>query len=85
MTTFELTPVNNRKSFYGKCRVEQENGVSYLRSYQTIVAEYNHETKKMVVNGYYSPTTASHVNAFLDHYGFATCNKKQLENYNIVS
>lgn len=84
MNTFELTPVNNRKSFYGKCRVEVDNGISYLISYTTKVAHYNHETNKMTVNGYYSPTTATHINAFLSYYGFDTCNKKQLENYNSV-
>jgi hypothetical protein len=84
MNTFELTPVNNRKSFYGKCRVEQEGNISYLRSYQTIVAEYHHDTNTMIVKGYFSPTTATHLNTFLSYYGFDTCNKKQLENYNKV-
>ena len=84
MTTFELSPVNNRKSFYGKCRVEQDGNISYLISYTTKVAHYNHETNVMTVNGYYSPTTATHINAFLSYYGFDTCNKKQLENYNKV-
>lgn len=82
MNTFQLTPVNNRKSFYGKCRVIEENGISKLQSYNTIVAEYNHAENKMKVNGYYSQTTASHINAFLSYYGFDTCNKKELESYN---
>jgi hypothetical protein len=82
MTTFELKPTNGRKSFYGKCKVEQENNISYLYSYNTKVAHYDHETNKMVVNGYYSLTTAKHTNAFLEFYGFDKCNKKQLENYN---
>jgi hypothetical protein len=59
MKTFELKPVNNRKSFYNKCRVEEEHGVSYLYSYDTKVGHYNHETNKMVVNGFYSAATAS--------------------------
>lgn len=81
MKTFELTPANGRKSFYNKCRVEEEFGISYLYSYNTKVAHYNHETNQMVVNGYFSQTTASHINAFLNYYGFDSCSKKELENY----
>ena len=81
-TTFELTPVNNRKSFYGKCKVIEENGISKLQSYDTIVAEYNHIENKMTVHSWFSATTATHINAFLSYYGFDTCNKKELENYN---
>lgn len=79
MKTFQLTPVNGRKSFNGKCRVIEENGISQLKSYETIVAEYNHRTNKMRVFGYYSPTTMSHINAFLVHYGFQACSKSELE------
>lgn len=82
METFELTPINSRKSFYGKAKVKTENNISQLISYSTVVAEYNHETNKMTVNGWYSATTANHINAFLDFYGFDTCTKKELENYN---
>lgn len=82
MKTFNLNPANNRKSFYGKCRVIEENGVSQLESYDTIVAEYNPRENKMRVFGFYSKTTASHINAFLDFYGFKTCSKKELETYN---
>lgn len=82
MKTFELTPTNGRKSFYGKARVIEENGVSQLESYDTIVAEYNPRGNKVRVFGYYSPTTATHINAFLNYYGFDSCSKKELENYN---
>jgi hypothetical protein len=82
MNTFELIPINGRKSFGGKCRVEEEYGISYLYSYDTKVAHYNHETNKMTVNGWYSSVTATHINAFLAYYGFDTCTKKELENYN---
>ena len=82
MKTFELTPTNGRKSFYGKCKVIEMDGVSKLLSYDTIVAEYHHETNKMIVNGWYSNATSSHVNAFLEYYGFDKCTKKEMENYN---
>lgn len=79
---FNLKPVDSRKSFYNKCKVIEENGISELQSYNTIVATYNHLKNKMTVNGYYSQTTARHINSFLDFYGFDTCSKKELETYN---
>lgn len=82
MKTFDLNPIDGRKSFYNKCRVEQVGNISNLRSYNTIVASYNRDTNKMIVRGYYSMTTARHINSFLDFYGFDTCSKKELENYN---
>jgi hypothetical protein len=82
MKTFYLNPINGRKSFNNKARVEQEFEISYLYSYDTKVAHYNHDTNKMTVNGYYSLTTGIHINAFLDFYGFDNCTKKELENYN---
>ena len=39
MNAYELKPINNRKSFYGKAEViEKDNGDIELRSYNTIVA-----------------------------------------------
>lgn len=82
MKTFQLTPVNGRKSFGGKCRVEIDGNIAYLYSYNIKVAHYNMETNKMVLNGYHSATTSTHQNAFLQYYGFDVCTKKQIENYN---
>jgi len=79
--TAELTPLS-RKSFYGKALMITENNVTKLKSYNTIVAEYDHNSNKMTVNGWYSSTTARHINAFLNHFGFNTCTKKELESYN---
>ena len=69
MNIFELTPTNGRKSFGGKAKVIVENGLAKCLSYETIVAEYNIETKEFVDNGYYSKTTTSHINAFKSYYG----------------
>ena len=82
MKTFNLEPVNNRKSFYNKCKVETEGDISTLISYTTKVATYNHKTNKMVVKAWYSSTTATHINSFLVYFGFETCSKKEMENYN---
>ena len=82
MSSFKLEPTSGQKSFYGKATVITTNNVSKLQSYETIVAVYNHETNEMRVNGWYSNTTARHINAFLKLYGFGTCSKKELMNYN---
>jgi N-acetylglutamate synthase-like GNAT family acetyltransferase len=77
---FYLKPLN-QKSFDYKALVIQNGNISKLQSYDTIVAEYNHETNKMKINGYYSLTTMKHINAFLDYYGFDTVNKRQLQKF----
>jgi len=69
--------------FYGKAKMETVNNITRLVSYNTEVANYNHDTNVMTVNGWYSATTARHINAFLEYYGFDKCNKQQLNNYGI--
>lgn len=69
MQTFELTPINGRKSFYSKARVIIENNIAKLLSYDTIVAEYNTETKEFKENGKYSMTTNTHIKSFKNYYG----------------
>lgn len=84
MKTFELSPINGAKSFYGKCRVIEENGVSQLLSYDTVVAEYNYRTNLMKVFNAQSNTTIKHINAFMHFHGFNTCTKKELlKSYNV--
>lgn len=82
MQVSQLTPIDSRKSFYNKCEIITEGDIIKLKSYSTIVATYNKATNKMTVNGWYSSTTTRHINSFLSYFGFATCSKKQLENYN---
>ena len=50
---------------------------SDLISYNTRVASYNHITNEMSVYGWYSRTTATHINDFLEFYGFDRVTKKQ--------
>jgi len=78
--TFELEPVNNRKSFYWKCKVIDNWKVAKLQSYYTIIAEYEHKTNKITVYGWFSSTTATHINSFLSFYGFDTSTKKEMDN-----
>jgi len=89
MKTFTLNPINGRKSFGSKMYVTEEvvteynniKTVSKLYSYNTLVAEYDHEINQMTINGKYSVTTNTHINAFLNYYGFDTCTAKEMEKY----
>lgn len=84
---YDLKPKHDScKSFYGKAKVYRDDkGHLFLRSYSTIVAEITdgiltedgHPTVK--VYGWYSQTTARHINDFLYQHGFKTMNKKQME------
>ena len=68
MQTFELKPVNGRKSFGGKSRVIIEDNKAKLLSYDTIVAEFDLKSKKFTINGKYSKTTNIHINSFKSFY-----------------
>lgn len=71
---------DSRASFYKKAKILKYNNALYLQSYQTIVAKI--ENGKAIVNGWYSATTARHINEFLWQNGFETMAKKEmLENY----
>jgi hypothetical protein len=81
--TFYLKPINGKKSFGSKCHVNQYtiDGVTYsdLVSFGKRVAYYNHTENFISVLGWYSNTTAQHVNAFLDFYGFEPMSKKEMQ------
>jgi hypothetical protein len=84
---YDLEPhYDGRKSFYGKAKVYRDDkGRLLLQSYSTIVAEITdgiatEDGKPTVkVNGWYSATTARHINDFLYQYGFDTMSKKEME------
>lgn len=79
MNTFNFEPqYDSRKSFYGKAKVIKDGETVKLQSYDTIVAEYNPMTRKLKINGYYSPTTARHINEFICQYavGYSAMSKK---------
>lgn len=72
--TYDLRPIDGRKSFYGKCKViayDSDNGItSYeLVSYTTIVCTYSVNGFTKLWNGY-SRTTMRHINAFMAHLGY---------------
>lgn len=75
----ELKAINDsRKSFYGKANIMDENGAKNLISYTTKVARIHPEGIAEVF-GYYSPTTARHINEFLQQNGFQKLSKKEME------
>lgn len=84
---YELQPQYDRqKSFYKKANVYRDDeGKILLMSYTTIVAEYHDaiitEDGKphLKVNGWYSNTTARHINEFAQQHGFSKMNKKEME------
>ena len=75
--SIELTPLD-RKSFYGKAKIINKDGKHYLKSYNTLVAEYDPADKKMKIYDYYSHTTGRHINAFLNHFGYPTMTKSEI-------
>ena len=83
LKTFYLMPTNGRKSFGNKCHVNEytnsENDhYSDLVSYGKRVASYHHDTNEISVYGYFSATTARHINCFLEFYGFEPMTKKEM-------
>jgi hypothetical protein len=75
MGVLKLEGTNN------KAIIIQKENLSTLVSYETEVAYYDHLKNKMTVKGWYSATTARHINKFLQFYGFNTCTKKEIESY----
>lgn len=72
--------VKNFDGYYNKALMYENIDNSknlILVSYNTIVAEIN--GSEFVVYGYYSQTTARHINEFLDYFGIKGMSKKEIE------
>lgn len=84
---YELKPRFDRaKSFYKKANVYRDDkGNLLLMSYTTIVAEIQDaivtedNKAKVIIHGWYSMTTARHINEFLQQNGFEKMSKKEME------
>lgn len=78
MKILDLKPLNRQKSFGGKAQIIINGSIIQLRSFETIVAEYN--TKEEIVNvfDWFSLTTSKHINSFLELYGFRNVSKKDI-------
>lgn len=74
--TFNLKPRGfQQKSFYGKAKVTECDGVKTLRSYKTDVCKIVDGKLIKLWNGY-SATTMNHIRAFCDKYGVEYGGKK---------
>ncbi len=82
MKTLELIPVNSRKSFYGKCKVEESSNQLLLKSYNTLVAIYDKDTDTLKVTdneNHLTNTTLNHIRSFIDFIGKnSNITKKQI-------
>lgn len=70
MSKFYLSPIDGRKSFYGKAVVKPVGNRLVLQSYDTDVVEYDKDTGtfRRLWSGY-SAATMRHVNAFVKYCG----------------
>ena len=68
---------SSQKSFGKKANVIVEGGQTKLKSYSTIVAVK--ENNAIKVKGWYSRTTAIHINEFLKQNGAKSLTKKEME------
>lgn len=62
--SYELTPKDNRKSFYGKARVILAGPLQILRSYETFVAYIDDAGKVHKTWDGWSATTGRHIKTF---------------------
>ena len=83
--TYQLESIySTQKSFYGKAVVDVlDNGHKILTSYNTDVCELD-ENNNIIEIGYYSRTTARHINEFLMQHGHNKMTKKEIENFNKI-
>lgn len=79
MITILKPQYTSNKSYYNKAQVLTENNILKLKSYDTIVCEYNTQTHEFTKfwNGY-SRTTAKHITDFVKQFTdiTSTTNKK---------
>jgi maleate cis-trans isomerase len=67
---------SSQKSFSNKAIIIDG---TKLQSYSTIVAIKNLTDRTIEINGYYSGTTARHINEFLQQNGLDKLSKKEIE------
>lgn len=65
MNIYELNPTDNRKSFYGKCYVEEESdGTKTLYSYNTPILKQLKNGELVRLYDSWTLTTGRHIKAF---------------------
>ena len=77
----ELSPVDSRKSFYGKAKaVISADGSKTLYSYNTPILRLTSDGKLEKLWNSYSATTMRHINSFCDTFGISGGGKKWWDN-----
>lgn len=76
-----LSPSYGQKSFYNKAIVITCKETIVLKSYNTVVSCIDMPSKKLTIYGWFSKTTALHLNSFLIQNGFKAMSKKEIEKY----
>ena len=77
--SYEMSPVHDsRKSFYGKARVDDSDGVLTLYSYNTPVAKIANGRVELLPRWDESQTTLRHVKEFLRQNGFEASSLSQI-------
>lgn len=76
MISYLASIYDSRKSFENKAQIIDGAETVKLQSYSTIVAVLDKKLQTVKVNGYFSPTTARHINEFLLQNGFDKLTKK---------
>lgn len=70
MRIYDLPCLDGRRSFYGKAQIiEQDNGETVLRSYQTEVCKITAAGAFVRLWGGWSVTRGRHINSFLSFMG----------------
>lgn len=77
--------IENINGFYNKALIYEnieDEKEQFLLSYNTIVSIK--KDNQIEIFGYYSKTTANHINYFINKYGLKSLCKKEIENTNIL-
>jgi len=76
----ELIPYyDTRNSFGGKALIRDIGSEIQLYSYGTLVCDYDTDSGTVKVYGWFSVSTAIHINEFLKQRGFCELSKSEME------
>lgn len=84
MSIIELKPIDSRKSFYNKCKVERNGFTDTLYSYDTKVAQYNYAENVLILSkneNHFTQTTVRHIKSFLNFVGIEPMTRKEMIEY----
>lgn len=80
------TKFSTRKSFYGKAKIEEQNGYRNLYSYDTLIASIDNKNKLSYLTDnteHYSTTTCTHLKEFCLQNGIEYLGKQKMIEFSI--